>query len=104
MISENYQYTSKAEIEIDNLIKGASNQDEIKSDLIKIKSDLAGLFDKELEIYKSEILRETKSELAARYLGMEGRIQENLNQDEQIQAALLVLSDNVVYNQLLNVH
>ena len=101
---DNYNYKSKAEVEIDNLIKGASEQDDIKNELLKIKDQLTGLFEKELEIYKYEILRETKSELAARYLGVEGRIQENLNQDDQIQAALDVISDNVVYNKLLNVH
>ena len=100
--NEEFQYKSQAEVEIDNLIKGAAEQNEIKNDLLNIKNELAGLFDKELEIYKNEILRETKSELAARYLGMEGRIQEQLNYDKQVQAALGIFSDNDIYNKLLN--
>ena len=101
--NEEFQYKSQAEVEIDNLIKGAAEQNEIKNDLLNIKNELAGLFDKELEIYKYEILRETKSELAARYLGIEGRIQEQLNYDQQIQAALGIFSDNNTYNKLLNI-
>ena len=102
LMNEEFQYKSQAEVEIDNLIKGAAEQNEIKNDLLNIKNELAGLFDKELEIYKNEILRETKSELAARYLGMEGRIQEQLNYDKQVQAALGIFSDNDIYNKLLN--
>ena len=102
LMNEEFQYKSQAEVEIDNLIKGAAEQNEIKNDLLNIKNELAGLFDKELEIYKDEILRETKSELAARYLGMEGRIQEQLNYDKQVQAALGIFSDNDIYNKLLN--
>ena len=102
LMSEEFQYKSQAEVEIDNLIKGAAEQNEIKNDLLNIKNELAGLFDKELEIYKNEILRETKSELVARYLGMEGRIQEQLNYDKQVQAALGIFSDNDIYNKLLN--
>lgn len=101
---EAFEYKSQAEVEIDYLIAGAENQESIKNDLLNIKTELAGLFDKELQIYKSEILRETKSELAVRYLGMEGRILEQLNDDEQVQAALGIISNNDIYNKLLNVH
>jgi len=103
LMSEEFKYSSQAEIEIDNLIKSAAEQDEIKNELLNIKNELAGLFDKELLIYKNEILRETKSELAARYLGMEGRIQEQLNYDKQVQAALGIFLQNDVYNKLLNI-
>lgn len=101
--NEEFVYKSQAEIEIDNLIKGATDNDEIKSELLNIKNELAQLFDKELLIYKNEIIRETKSELAARYLGMEGRILEQLNYDKQVQAALGIFSRNDIYNNLLNI-
>jgi hypothetical protein len=100
---EEFKYTSQTEVEIDNLIKSADDKDEIKSELLKIKSELAGLYEKEMQIYKNEILREIKSELAARYLGIEGRIKEQLNSDVQLRTALDVLSDKVIYNKLLNV-
>lgn len=104
LTNENFSYKSQAEVEIDNLISGVKGQDEIKKDLLKIKDELAGLYNKEMQIYKHEILMEIKSELAARYLGMEGRIQEQLNYDEQVQAALGIISRTDIYNKLLNIH
>ncbi len=56
------------------------------------------------DLYGDEILREIKEELALRYLGMEGRIKQKLETDLQIQSALDVINDPVVYENLLNVH
>jgi len=102
LTKEDFKYTSQTEIEIDNLIKGAADKEEIKDELLKIKDLLKGLFEKELQIYKSEILREIRSELAARYLGVEGRIKEQLTSDLQVQTALEILGNTNTYNKLLN--
>jgi carboxyl-terminal processing protease len=103
LTEENFQYKSQTEIEIDKLIKESSGNEHIMKDLVKIKGELKGLFEKEMQIFKNEILRELRSELASRYLGMEGRIKEQLNSDAQVQVALSILSDKAVYNNLLNV-
>ena len=100
--NEKFTYKSQAEVEIDNLLKGAEGESEISKDLLEIKKELKGLFSKELEIYKPEILREIKAELAARYLGSDGRVLELLNTDDQVQASLNILKDQKVYNHLLN--
>jgi carboxyl-terminal processing protease len=100
---EDFKYISQTEIEIDNLIKGAADKEEIKDELLKIKGDLKGLFEKEMLIYQSEILREIRSELAARYLGLEGRIEEQLNSDPQVQTAINIFNDKITYNKLLNI-
>jgi len=101
LLNDDFKYKSQAEVEIDNLLKGADDQKEIKSDLEKIKAELSGLFDKEMRIYKEEILREIKAELASRFLGMEGRIEEQLNSDKQVQTAVKILGENLTYNKLL---
>lgn len=101
---EDFKYISQTEIEIDNLIKGASDKEEIRDELLKIKGQLKGLFEKEMQIYRNEILREIRSELAARYLGLEGRIGEQLNSDLQVKTALDILSNKDTYNKLLNVN
>lgn len=101
---EEFVYISQTEIEIDNLIKGAADKEEIRDELLKIKDDLKGLFEKEMQIYKDEILREIRSELAARYLGLEGRIEEQLTSDIQILTALEILANKNTYNKLLNVN
>ncbi|MBP1683178.1 MAG: Periplasmic protease, partial [Ignavibacteriaceae bacterium] len=102
LTKEDFKYTSQTEIEIDNLIKGAADKEEIKDELLKIKDLLKGLFEKELQIYKSEILREIRSELAARYLGVEGRIKEQLTSDLQVQTALEIVGNSNTYNKVLN--
>jgi len=56
-----------------------------------------------LQIYKNEILREIKSELAARYIGMEGRLKEQLNSDPQVQTAIEIVNNQKNYDQLLNI-
>lgn len=101
LLNDDFKYKSQAEIEIDNLLKGADDQTEIKADLEKIKSELSGLFDKEIRIYRNEIIREIRTELASRFLGMEGRIEEQLNTDKQVQTAVNILKDDLTYNKLL---
>lgn len=98
-----FKYVSETEMEIDNLISSASDKEEIKIELTKIKSDLKGLYEKELQIYQKEILREIKSELAARYLGLEGRINEQLNSDPQVQTAINIVNNRKNYDQLLHI-
>ena len=103
--SEGYKYESKAEIEINNLINGISNSDDkLKSELEHLKEELIDLYKSEMQIYREEILREIRTELAARYIGLEGRIEEQLNYDIQVQTALQILSNDEVYNHLLNVN
>ena len=98
-----FEYTSQMEIEIENLIASSDDQD-LKLELVQIKESLSGMYEKELQIYDDEILMEIKSELAARFLGMEGRLKEQLNSDVQVQAAVKVLSDKNIYNKLLNLN
>ncbi len=99
-----FKYKSQTEIEIDELISSAADKEEIKIELTKIKADLKGMYEKEMQIYRDEIMREIKSELAARYLGLEGRHQEQLNSDLQVQAALGIIADKNIYNKLLNLN
>lgn len=103
--SEGFEYESKAEKEISYLIKGVSVNDEsLRTELEKIKTELSKLYKSELRIYTEEILNEIKTELASRYLGLEGRIKEQLSSDIQVQAALSILQDKVTFNKLLNIN
>ena len=73
-----------------------------RSELKKLKDQFGQIDGSEFKIYKTEILQELKSELASRYLGSEGRVEEALDIDPQFQAALSVLSNEKKYNRLLN--
>ncbi len=105
--NENYEYSSDAEKAVDKLIADADSkklESSIRSELNKLKDQFGQIDGSEFKIYKTEILKELKSELASRYLGSEGRVKEALDNDPQFQAALSVLSSDTKYNKLLNVH
>jgi len=103
--SEEFEYHSKAEKEIDILINDISdNEDPLYKELESIKAKLHELDNSEFIIYKDEIRIALMTELASRYLGLDGRIKERLTTDEQVQTALSILENEEVYNNLLNVH
>jgi carboxyl-terminal processing protease len=101
--AEGFEYKSKAEIEIDNLIGGITETDDkLRTELENIRQELTDLYKSEMRIYQDEILREIRTELAARYIGLQGRIEEQLNSDIQVQTALQILNNEEVYKRLLN--
>jgi carboxyl-terminal processing protease len=104
LAEQRFNFKSDAEIEIDKLMKDAQSkklEEGLISDIKKVKTQLTKIDNSELRIYKNEIVRELKNELAARYMGNEGRIQESLNNDLQFQTALKILNDTNGYKNLL---
>ncbi len=101
---EKYVYHSAAEKQIDKMIADVNAKKidgTLSADLEHIKREFDKLDLTELKIYKDEILREIKGELAARFLGNYGRTEVYLKYDKQFQAALNILADTTVYNELL---
>jgi carboxyl-terminal processing protease len=101
-----FEYSSDAEKAINKLIADADNKNlkpAIHSELEKLKEQFNQIDGSELQIYRTEILRELNTELASRYLGSDGRITEALANDPQFQAAVSILSNVKVYNRLLNI-
>jgi carboxyl-terminal processing protease len=104
---QKFEYTSDAEKELDKLVQIASAQEmgnNISSELDKLKGQFEDYESKELSVFKQEILREIKEEVAARYTGTEGKINAGLDYDKQFQAALKILNNPSAYNRLLNYH
>ncbi len=100
-----FQYSSDAEKAVNKLIADADKNkldSSIKEELKKLSDQFGQIDGSEFKIYKTEIIKELKAELASRYLGSEGRVKEALDNDPQFQAALSVLSSDVKYNRLLN--
>ena len=101
----NYVYTSDAEKQLASLITDAQKKhlnENIIADLERAKNHFEGNISIDLKLYKNEILREIKSELASRYIGIEGKIEELLKHDDQYQTALTVADNDLIYNGLLN--
>ena len=104
---QKFEYTSDAEKELDKLIQVASVEkvgDNISSELNQLKDQFEGVSSHEINIYKQEVLREIKEEVASRYSGTEGKVKIGLDYDKQFQSALNILKKPAVYNSLLNNH
>lgn len=107
LADQKFNFKSDAEIEIDKLMKDAQSkklEEGLLADIKKVKLQLEKIDNSELRIYKTEIIRELKNELASRYMGNEGRIKESLNNDLQIQTALKIINNKPVYKKLLNLN
>jgi carboxyl-terminal processing protease len=107
LADQKFNFKSDAEIEIDKLMKDAQSkklEEGLLADIKKVKLQLEKIDNSELRIYKTEIIRELKNELASRYMGNEGRIKESLNNDLQVQTALKIINNKPVYKKLLNLN
>ncbi len=107
LTKEKFTYESNAEREVQKLLADAkSNKYEksITESLTKVKDQLEKIGNKEINIYKDEVLRELKGELASRYLGTEGKIEDLLASDPQFQTALKVLNNTKLYDRLLKIN
>ena len=103
--SQKYTYHSVAEQQVNHIlteIKSDRAEKNIMENLERIKSEFLKLGNSELKIYKDEIITEIKIELADRYIGNKGRIEEELKYDNQFQTALNILNNQKVYDKLLN--
>jgi carboxyl-terminal processing protease len=101
----NFKYTSEAEKQIDKLIKdikSSSAREEFNGELDNIKAQIGKISAAEMRIFRKEIIREIKAELASRYLGTSGRTKELMKNDEQLHTAVNILDDDAIYRKLLN--
>ena len=102
----NFVYKSESEKQLDELIADANKKklnEKVIADLQNVKKYFEEIDNSELSLYKDEILTEIKGELASRYFGAEGRVEELLKYDTQFRTAYNVVSDQTVYNKLLNI-
>ncbi|HVO75236.1 MAG TPA: S41 family peptidase, partial [Ignavibacteriaceae bacterium] len=88
---EKFTYQPDADKLVDRLIQEVKDKrlgDNIVNDLKKIRNQFEIKGNGELKLFKDELIKEIKFELASRYLGTEARIMEALKYDDQFQAAL----------------
>ncbi len=103
---QNFSYQSESEIIIDELkksIKKEGYNSNLLSDIDQLKNKFDHIKENELIKYKSDIIAEIKSEIAARANGRKGRIIESLNSDNQFASAISILNDEESYRELLKI-
>jgi carboxyl-terminal processing protease len=104
LITSKYNYQSLADKKLDELVKLISdeqNAEQISTTVKNLKNQISGMFDSEFKNSKQDIISDLKTELSLRYSGREFGIREILKHDSQFAAALKIISDNKVYNNLL---
>lgn len=104
---QNFVYTSNVEKGLDKLIASVKEQkmgSELIKNLDRIKNEVSTKELDELNIFKNEIIRELRQEVASRYTGNKGKIEVGLKYDKQFQTALNILANDSVYNKLLGIH
>ena len=103
--NENFVYKSDAEDHVDELISDLSgNYPNLTNEVGRLKAEITNLKKNDFNLYKDEILRELRTEIAYRYLGSDARIKEQLNGDIQYQSALNIFNNPIVYNKLLHLN
>lgn len=101
-----FDYSNKVEHLIGELKDAAADEGyngAFEGKIAEIKAMNDSLKIAELKQYSGDITGEIKKELASRSAGREGRIQEALKFDKQMEAAVALLNNKQVYNRLLNV-
>lgn len=104
LASNKFDYKSKSEKELNQLISNLKDKAGYKNvigKLNKIKNEMDELHKKGIEYNKKDILNQLKSELASRYKGANGRIEELLKNDNQFQFAFKLTKNKKLYRKLL---
>jgi carboxyl-terminal processing protease len=103
---KNYDYTTGCDDQLDELIKTAKQEkyyDGAINEFTALKTKLAHDKGKDLQTFKSEIIRLLYQEIANRYYYQKGRIQASLIDDPELGKAVEVLNNPQQYGSLLHV-
>ena len=102
---DKFKYDRVCEIIIDELDKTAEeegyNTEEVKNVIASLRSLLRHDLNHDLDIHREEISRILAAEIMTRYYYDEGRIQQSIRGDKDIEKAIEVLSDTARYKALL---
>ena len=104
LVNLKYDYHSESEHDLDKLIEDVESKklgSNIYNELKKIKDQFDKLGINEIAVYKPEVMREIREELAARFTGSEGKFKEFLENDKQFKAAFKIINSEK-YNNLLH--
>jgi carboxyl-terminal processing protease len=99
-----YDYKTRSEEELSNLEEAAGKEkisEDIKSEMAILKKKLEDIKREDLMKFKAEVKPFLENEIVSRYLYEKGRIDNELQQDKEIKAAMELLNDNVAFGKVL---
>jgi carboxyl-terminal processing protease len=100
-----YDYKTRSEEELTNLEEAAGKEkiaEDIKSEIAILKKKLEDIKREDLIKFKADVKPFLENEIVSRYLYEKGRIDNELQQDKEIKAAMALLSDNAAFNKVLS--
>jgi carboxyl-terminal processing protease len=105
LTTKDFKYETKSEEKLKELIKTAKNEkyyavveDEIKDLQSKLHQDL----EKDLSIFKDEIVELIEQEIISRYYFQKGRIKSQLKTDKDLKKAIEILNNNTAFSSVLD--
>ncbi|MGE5804954.1 MAG: S41 family peptidase [Ignavibacteria bacterium] len=104
LADQKFTYQSEADKLVEKLIQEVKDKrigDNVVADLSRIKNQFEIKGNEELKLFRNELTKEIKFELASRYLGAEARAREALKYDTQFQTALDIINNPGLYKRLL---
>jgi carboxyl-terminal processing protease len=100
---QKFEYKSALEVELERFEKllELEKQSQLTSQLDGVKKVITREKEKDFNKHRQAIKRMIKMELAAQYWGKEGRVQAGIEDDNQMEKALQILTDKREYKRLL---
>jgi carboxyl-terminal processing protease len=101
---KDYDYTTRVENSIDDLIKTAKKEkyyEDIDEQIQSLKLKVHHNKDTDLQKFKSDIKQILEEEISSRYYLRKGVVETSFSSDESIRSAVDVLNDSDRYHQLL---
>lgn len=102
--ARNFSYTTRAEKELNDLrevLRKEGYKEKIKSEIDELENNLKEAKKDDINVYRNEIERLLKSEIASRYYYKTGRLETSFATDPDIAAAVSLLNDMPRYNSIL---
>ena len=102
---KDYDYTTVSEKKLDELKETAVDEkyfDAIKTEFDALKTRLMHDKNSDLQKFKAEISDLLKEEIVSRYYFQKGRIQSSLSEDKDVNKAIEVLNNKVLYDSILS--
>jgi len=101
---KDYDYTTRVENSIDDLIKQAKKEkyyEDIDQQIQSLKTNVMHNKESDLQKFKPEIVQILEEEISSRYYLRKGVIETSFSSDESVKAAIEVLNDSVRYIKTL---
>lgn len=102
---KNFSYETASQQMLENLVKTAKAEkyyDQVKGELDALQKDFTHSIDRDMDLFKEEIISFLEEQFIQRYYFSEGVIEYRLQRDREIAKAIEVLSNKNEYRKLLN--